>query len=100
MTTDKRDPLPCEAQPDLWFSESFEGKRQAKTICTQQCPIALACQDYALREGIPCGVFGGLDGRDRLRIWHGWIGGRPSNFQKDIERAVSHRASLDERKVS
>ena len=40
---------------------------KAKAICAH-CPAIIACRDYALRNGEPFGVWGGLseDDRDRL----------------------------------
>ena len=53
-----RRPLPCRADPDLWFAETPAGLEEAKARCAD-CPVRDACLAGALRRGEPWGVWGG-----------------------------------------
>ena len=53
-----RRPLPCRADPDLWFAETPAGLEEAKVRCTE-CPVRDACLAGALDRGEPWGVWGG-----------------------------------------
>lgn len=90
---------PCHTSqtPDDWFAHP--GSRRAltaKTACLQDCPLYFACADYALDQGIPHGVWGGLDGKDRKAVWAGRRGGRPAHFDQAIDDAL--RPLFDARK--
>ena len=50
--------LPCRNDPELFFAESPEDVRLAKTLCGL-CPVRQACLAGALQRGEPCGVWGG-----------------------------------------
>ena len=78
---------PCsQTDPNLWFAEPGTIKSaEAKRICFQQCPVLNKCQEIALLEGIPYGVWGGLDEKDRARMWHRMEGGKPSGFLDSID---------------
>jgi len=39
---------------------------KAKAVC-QLCPVRVQCLDYALRNSIRYGIWGGLDGEERAR---------------------------------
>lgn len=52
------------------------------------CPFFWECQEYALEEGIPYGVWGGLDEKQREHIWQGRKGGKPNKFLNDIDEAL------------
>ena len=78
-----------EAHDALWFAdEGTPEASEAKRLCMQECPLYWPCQTYALEQGIPDGVWGGLDGRDRRRLW---LAGRgmPQTFTEDIQRAFN-----------
>jgi hypothetical protein len=51
------------------------------------CPLYWECAEYALAEGIPDGIWGGLDERERGRIWKK-RGGKPTKFLDDIDAAI------------
>ena len=53
-----RRPLPCRADPDLWFAETPAGLEEAKVRCAE-CPVRDACLAGALDRGEPWGVWGG-----------------------------------------
>lgn len=41
----------------------------AKAICMQECPVQIACLEYALRRNDDlCGVWGGTSERERRRM--------------------------------
>lgn len=52
-----------------------------------QCPLFFECREYALAEGIPYGVWGGADERERERIWKR-TGGKPTAFLEAIDAAL------------
>ena len=50
-----------EARPEREIRET-----KAKAVCTL-CPVRMQCLDYALRNSIRHGIWGGLDGEERAR---------------------------------
>ena len=64
--------LPCEAEPDLWFSDLRRNKRQARSGCGA-CPLQIQCRDEAIErhrltgEG-EYGIWGGLDREQRKSL--------------------------------
>jgi WhiB family redox-sensing transcriptional regulator len=50
--------LPCRSDPELFFAESPDDVRLAKTLCAL-CPVRQACLAGALQRAEPCGVWGG-----------------------------------------
>lgn len=50
--------------PDMWFPERGEMAVHAKAICGP-CPVRLDCLDFALRNRIRDGVWGGASARER-----------------------------------
>jgi hypothetical protein len=65
------DNLPEGWSVDDWFAHSkrqYDRYARAKARCFQ-CPLYQACAQYALDEGIPHGIFGGMDGAERRREW-------------------------------
>lgn len=73
--------------PDLWFSANgSDESRLAKQTC-MGCPFYFRCAEYALREGIPEGIWGGMDARERRAVW-ARNGGKPTNFLDDIDAAI------------
>jgi WhiB family redox-sensing transcriptional regulator len=53
-----RVPLPCRAEPQLFFAEDPRDVLRAKALCAG-CPVRPTCLADALRRGEPCGVWGG-----------------------------------------
>lgn len=83
---------------DLFFA--FEGEdwamaryrlAEAKAIC-RQCPVIQECLAYAEVNRCPWGVWGGLDERERDKLFHRRPGGaaryKPSDIGLDIEEAA------------
>lgn len=58
-----------EADPEVWFPAKGQAPTaaRAKAIC-RQCPARRECLDYALREKITCGIWGGFTGRERRQL--------------------------------
>jgi WhiB family transcriptional regulator, redox-sensing transcriptional regulator len=58
----------CRAMdPEIFFPTDGLGVQRAAAIC-ETCPVREACLDYALRNGIQHGVFGGVSERARVRL--------------------------------
>jgi WhiB family redox-sensing transcriptional regulator len=53
--------------PDIFFPSDGLGVQRAVAICAE-CPVREPCLEYALRNGIQHGVFGGLSERARARL--------------------------------
>jgi hypothetical protein len=51
---------PCQADPDLWFSESLASTALAKSICSS-CPLQGKCLELAISGNEVHGVWGGVD---------------------------------------
>lgn len=90
--------LPCSQRPDDWFAApGTEQYNRAKRLCLH-CPLYFQCQEYALTEGIPEGIFGGMDAPTRHRIWKR-TGGRPKKFDQVIY-SLTRNYTFSERKAS
>ena len=50
--------LPCQAQPELFFSEHPQVLSRGQELCTD-CPVAGLCLAGALQRREPHGVWGG-----------------------------------------
>lgn len=58
----------CRAEPpSTFFPSDGVGVEIARRICAD-CPVKPACLEYALRNGIDHGVWGGTSERERRRI--------------------------------
>lgn len=70
---DWRDDSLCRNEdPELFFPKGYEGPwqliiEQAKAVC-RRCPVVDACLQFALTEGIPSGIFGGLTETERVGL--------------------------------
>lgn len=58
-----------EEDPELFFPKGADGPwllviEEAKAVC-RRCPVVDACLQFALDEGIPSGIFGGLTDTER-----------------------------------
>lgn len=74
--------------PELFFAQPKTPQaEQAKGVC-DRCPMQLRCLTYALRHGVTDGIWGGLTGEERQKIWNGWPKGRPKHFDKTYHRQV------------
>lgn len=56
-----------EQAPSLFFPSDGVGVEVARRICAT-CPVKEPCLEYALRNGIDHGVWGGASERERRRI--------------------------------
>jgi len=56
-----------EEQPSLFFPSDGVGVEVARRVCAT-CPVKSPCLEYALRNGIDHGVWGGASERERRRI--------------------------------
>lgn len=71
--TDWRDSAECRTEdPELFFPKGYEGPsllviEQAKAVC-RRCPVTSSCLSFALDEGIPSGIFGGLTEPERRSL--------------------------------
>jgi WhiB family transcriptional regulator, redox-sensing transcriptional regulator len=63
-----RDQAAClGADPDLFFPQRGESAEPAREICAR-CPVREACLDYALRNAITHGIWGGVSERERRAL--------------------------------
>jgi hypothetical protein len=70
--------LPCQADPDLFFSAYRADIKRAKRICLD-CPALAACRERALTRPEWYGVWGGLSERERRLIYRAQLSsGLPS----------------------
>lgn len=79
---------PCrQGDPDDWFAKpGTDVARKAKQACFQSCPKANECATYAIERGIPFGIWGGVDEKERERLWQG---NRPRQFQEELEASLA-----------
>ncbi|HUP86173.1 MAG TPA: WhiB family transcriptional regulator [Acidimicrobiales bacterium] len=56
-----------DAPPSLFFPNDGAGVETARQLCAT-CPVKEACLEYALRNRIDHGVWGGASERERRRI--------------------------------
>jgi WhiB family transcriptional regulator, redox-sensing transcriptional regulator len=56
-----------ERPPSTFFPSDGVGVEIARRICAE-CPVKTHCLEYALRNGIDHGVWGGTSERERRRI--------------------------------
>jgi len=58
----------CRSEaPSVFFPSDGVGVDVARRICAE-CPVKALCLEYALRNGIDHGVWGGTSERERRRI--------------------------------
>lgn len=59
--------LCAEQHPSIFFPSDGVGVEKARKICAE-CPMQQPCLEYALRNRIDHGVWGGTSERQRRRI--------------------------------
>jgi len=63
-------PLPCQADPDLWFGRQRHVRERAKLLCITECPLSefRRCARTALTSGEEYGIWAGIElpGRENL----------------------------------
>lgn len=81
---------PCQTgNAEDWFAPAgTERALAAKQACFQSCPMLHQCAEYAIRVGVPNGIWGGVDEKERGRIWKANMG-RPTQFQDELDAALS-----------
>ena len=68
MDTDWLAQAKCrEMDPAIFFPSDGIGVQAAQRICNE-CPVRVACLEYALAERVDHGVWGGTSERERRRI--------------------------------
>lgn len=82
--------------PDDWFSSKSPAYQRAMRAC-QACPLREPCAQYALDEGIPDGIFGGMTAAERQRQWG--PDGPPKDYMTlynaEVWRLQAIRAEVD-----
>ena len=57
----------CSSAPTMRHGRNgVSGEAKAKAVCTL-CPVRVQCLDYALRNSIRHGIWGGLNEEERAR---------------------------------
>ena len=53
--------------PEWWFTTGSDNKnrQRAQTICRTACPVREQCREWAVRNGIEYGIFGGETAKER-----------------------------------
>lgn len=59
--------LCAQTDPDLFYPETGQTSRTARTVCGP-CPVIAECRAYALARPEPHGVWGGLSARERTLL--------------------------------
>lgn len=59
--------LCAQTDPDSFFPEKGGSVREAKAVCAS-CDVREQCLAYALEQGEPFGIWGGLSERERRRL--------------------------------
>lgn len=83
----------CRGLPTAMFHPvRGEDPRPAKATC-KRCPVAEDCLDFALRNNIRCGIWGGLTEKDRRshRRARGLLA-RPNQLAPHQRRAIEAAA--------
>lgn len=52
------------ADTELFFLDRGKPATEAKALCSS-CPVQAVCLDWALEEMVACGIFGGMNDRER-----------------------------------
>lgn len=50
--------VPCQSEPEKWFSDDPEHQEQARLQC-RTCPVIVACRQYAKAARVSAGTWGG-----------------------------------------
>ncbi len=74
--------LCAETDPEAFFIEKGGSSRPAKKVCAA-CPVRVQCLDFAVREGIAWGVYGGMDERQRRALGSQHMDFRPAR-EKEV----------------
>jgi WhiB family transcriptional regulator, redox-sensing transcriptional regulator len=85
-TTDRKTPAPADLSwkaaaecakpgydPGLWYPDGNAGPwmlriQDAKDVCNFRCPVRDACAAYAMANGEPHGIWGGMTEADRAGV--------------------------------
>ncbi len=66
-TTDWQKQSMCVGKLDIMFSNKPQGRAEAKAICAT-CPVTEQCLDYALRNKLDTGTWGGMTEDERRKL--------------------------------
>jgi WhiB family redox-sensing transcriptional regulator len=58
-----------DVDTDLFFSELKSKVEKEKAICNS-CPVKSECLEFALKDGIEFGIFGGVTADERKALVH------------------------------
>lgn len=83
--------------PDDWFRGSDTPRGRQAALACLSCPLKADCAAYALRKGMPYGIWGGMTPEDRQRYW-AKHGGQPRDFMTEIDQAIN--PLIRERKIA
>ena len=81
----------ADKPPSLFFPSDGVGVEVAKRLCVS-CGVRPECLEYALRNRIDHGVWGGTSERERRRI----LKSRRLHVEADLEEADLEEADLEE----
>lgn len=90
--------VPCRQteDTDAWFAQPGSSRAQwAKAQCRLGCPLIDKCGLYAIENGIPFGIWGGIDEFQREHLWKK-RGGKPTAFLDEMDAAIG--PALQERR--
>lgn len=59
--------LCAQTDPEAFHPEKGQSSREAKRVCAA-CDVSAECLRYALEQGIPGGIWGGLGPRERAAL--------------------------------
>ncbi|MFF3511577.1 WhiB family transcriptional regulator [Streptomyces sp. NPDC002573] len=86
---DWRTSAACRGLGDAMFPDSNKNAIEAAKALCRSCPVVNTCLQFALNEGIPHGVFGGLTEKERAGLRRRINAGRitPENAAKSAAKA-------------
>lgn len=60
--------VPCDDDPEMFFSSHATVQKKAKAICNSLCPIRIECLERALKLNETTGVWGGMGVAERISL--------------------------------
>ena len=95
---------PKEGEQDVFFPEQDEkplaAVRKAKALCNAghfggPCPVRTECYNYAMRDRIEYGVWGGRSAAERIKAWPAWQAANPSQADLMFKDKVKDSALVE-----
>jgi hypothetical protein len=59
---------PCAGKDRLFFSAKPASRKLASSICSSECPNTSECLEFAVRNNLTIGVWGGKTGPELSRL--------------------------------